>query len=398
MKHVSKESRLPQSVFFDLRGNHDRVGVPNRELDFFSWYSISADMNRVGRSCSSGNCHDSLKMESLLEGFEKKQSRSSSAKVAFGHFPMSFTASSESGRRGILIHTKFANHVWASGGALAERTSFGSGKSRTGELSLDRIRAVFSKGADYCCELVWRRLNIYVSDCVSLDRLKDIGGVRRVSGLCGTQKQITDVVQYIEERLDEVWKRFKPRDVPKNSKMRLQVRIKHRVGASIHQENEFERFLALLSNRQVMSSSSATYRPYTGGSSYGVWKRKRTRPMASDGRFNVTSAQIEEPEEAIDLVRWRGINETSPRKIFGSVRRSGMVYDCLISTYNLRFRCWQDYNVLRDKFLPSQNSRWMAAEAMRNVLAIKGELQRIARVTEDAIGDTLTGFRLDELR
>ncbi|XP_024520148.1 uncharacterized protein LOC9631553 isoform X2 [Selaginella moellendorffii] len=97
-------------------------------------------------------------MESLLEGFEKKQSRSSSAKVAFGHFPMSFTASSESGRRGILIHTKFANHVWASGGALAERTSFGSGKSRTGELSLDRIRAVFSKGADYCCELVWRRL------------------------------------------------------------------------------------------------------------------------------------------------------------------------------------------------------------------------------------------------
>ncbi|EFJ04285.1 hypothetical protein SELMODRAFT_432554 [Selaginella moellendorffii] len=183
-------------------------------------------------------------MESLLEGFEKKQSRSSSAKVAFGHFPMSFTASSESGRRGILIHTKFANHVWASGGALAERTSFGSGKSRTGELSLDRIRAVFSKGADYCCELVWRRLNIYVSDCVSLDRLKDIGGVRRVSGLCGTQKQITDVVQYIEERLDEVWKRFKPRDVPKNSKMRLQA---------IHQENEFERFLALLSDRQLQS-------------------------------------------------------------------------------------------------------------------------------------------------
>ncbi|XP_024523914.1 uncharacterized protein LOC9641249 isoform X2 [Selaginella moellendorffii] len=193
-------------------------------------------------------------MESLLEGFEKKQSRSSSAKVAFGHFPMSFTASSESGRRGILIHTKFANHVWASGGALAERTSFGSGKSRTGELSLDRIRAVFSKGADYCCELVWRRLkSVPVPDCVSLDRLKDIGGVRRVSGLCGTQtwqKQITDVVQYIEERLDEVWKRFKPRDVPKNSKMRLQL-----VQAlAIHQENEFERFLALLSDRQSLEA------------------------------------------------------------------------------------------------------------------------------------------------
>ncbi|EFJ15247.1 hypothetical protein SELMODRAFT_422925 [Selaginella moellendorffii] len=225
----------------------------------------------------------------------------------------------------------------------------------------------------------------------------DIGGVRRVSGLCGTQKQITDVVQYIEERLDEVWKRFKPRNVLKNSKMRLPVRIKHRVGASIHQENEFERFLALLSNRQVMSSSSATYRPYTGGSSYGVWKRKRTRPMASDGRFNVTSAQIEEPEEAIDLVRWRGINETSPRKIFGSVRRSGMDYnvvlgrdlDCIIL---LKFCCF----ALPD--FPHSTKPRMAAEAMRNVLAIKGELQRIARVTEDAIGDTLTGFRLDELR
>ncbi|XP_024520040.1 putative metallophosphoesterase At3g03305 [Selaginella moellendorffii] len=158
MKHVSKESRLPQSVFFDLRGNHDRFGVPNRELDFFSRYSISADMNRVdpvqaatvtvpggwkylflgfddtmaiglrGPTNLFGHPTDSMlgKMVSLLEGFEKKQAPSSSAKVAFGHFPMSFTASSESGRRpeeilarhGISaylcghLHTKFGKQLY----------------------------------------------------------------------------------------------------------------------------------------------------------------------------------------------------------------------------------------------------------------------------------------------
>lgn len=49
MDAVVSESGLERRRFFDVRGNHDVYGVPyvGSELDFFSKYSISAQLNRL---------------------------------------------------------------------------------------------------------------------------------------------------------------------------------------------------------------------------------------------------------------------------------------------------------------------------------------------------------------
>ena len=49
MHKVMEESRLPSYVFYDLRGNHDKFGVPKAgsSLDYFSKYSISSLRNRT---------------------------------------------------------------------------------------------------------------------------------------------------------------------------------------------------------------------------------------------------------------------------------------------------------------------------------------------------------------
>lgn len=49
MDAVVSESGLERRRFFDVRGNHDVYGVPyvGSELDFFSNYSISAQLNRL---------------------------------------------------------------------------------------------------------------------------------------------------------------------------------------------------------------------------------------------------------------------------------------------------------------------------------------------------------------
>ena len=45
---VVDDSGIPQKKFYDLRGNHDKYGVPlNSPLDYHSTYSISARMNRT---------------------------------------------------------------------------------------------------------------------------------------------------------------------------------------------------------------------------------------------------------------------------------------------------------------------------------------------------------------
>lgn len=55
MDFVIKESGLEKRVFFDLRGNHDKYGVPyvGSYWDFFSKYSISAQLNRTSSVQSS---------------------------------------------------------------------------------------------------------------------------------------------------------------------------------------------------------------------------------------------------------------------------------------------------------------------------------------------------------
>ena len=49
MDWVIAKSGLPENVFFDVRGNHDKFGVPKvgSQVDYFSKYSISARLNRT---------------------------------------------------------------------------------------------------------------------------------------------------------------------------------------------------------------------------------------------------------------------------------------------------------------------------------------------------------------
>lgn len=45
---VISQSKLPEYMFFDIRGNHDKFGVPEigGRFDYFSKYSITAQQNR----------------------------------------------------------------------------------------------------------------------------------------------------------------------------------------------------------------------------------------------------------------------------------------------------------------------------------------------------------------
>jgi hypothetical protein len=49
MDWVIDKSGLSENAFFDIRGNHDKFGVPKAgsQLDYFSKYSISALLNRT---------------------------------------------------------------------------------------------------------------------------------------------------------------------------------------------------------------------------------------------------------------------------------------------------------------------------------------------------------------
>lgn len=47
-QEIATESGIPLKQFFDLRGNHDKYGVPlHSPLDYYSKYSISAAFNRT---------------------------------------------------------------------------------------------------------------------------------------------------------------------------------------------------------------------------------------------------------------------------------------------------------------------------------------------------------------
>ena len=55
MDWVITKSGLLENVFFDVRGNHDKFGVPKvgSQVDYFSKYSISAHLNHC--NCSEHN-------------------------------------------------------------------------------------------------------------------------------------------------------------------------------------------------------------------------------------------------------------------------------------------------------------------------------------------------------
>ncbi|XP_043700261.1 putative metallophosphoesterase At3g03305 [Telopea speciosissima] len=130
MEKVVKRSGIEKNIFYDLRGNHDNFGVPvvGGSFDFFSKYSISGELrrNRTVNSVtiqSGGRKHlfvgfDSTMAiglrgptnlfghptEELLANIDTElsqwnsQSAEQVTKITFGHFPLSFSASTETGR------------------------------------------------------------------------------------------------------------------------------------------------------------------------------------------------------------------------------------------------------------------------------------------------------------
>ncbi|KAJ7522766.1 hypothetical protein O6H91_18G025700 [Diphasiastrum complanatum] len=158
MQIIMKESGLLANAFFDLRGNHDKFGVPytGSQLDYFSKYSISADLNRtspiqsVSVVANGGSKHlftgvdfsmdvglrgpcnlfghpsDEVLLSMDLALGQWDNSPDPVTKIVFGHFPLSFTASSRTGKRpedvfakhGISayicghLHTKFGKHLY----------------------------------------------------------------------------------------------------------------------------------------------------------------------------------------------------------------------------------------------------------------------------------------------
>ncbi|XP_078441043.1 putative metallophosphoesterase At3g03305 isoform X2 [Wolffia australiana] len=126
MDIVMKKAGISEKIVFDIRGNHDKYGVPcaGHKLDFFSVFSTSARMNRTGaiqsislegkewaymflgiddsmavglRGPSNVFGHPSDKLLQALDSelcywdaIPSKLTR----KVVFGHFPLSFTTSS----------------------------------------------------------------------------------------------------------------------------------------------------------------------------------------------------------------------------------------------------------------------------------------------------------------
>ncbi|WVZ67871.1 hypothetical protein U9M48_016890 [Paspalum notatum var. saurae] len=150
MKDVIESSKLPRRIFYDLRGNHDSFGIPasGDDSDFYQKYSINAKLGRQGRVQSitlelclhyfqntldgvlvndlqnSGRRHlfvgfDSTmeiglrgptnlfghptdkqltELDQALSQWESDFDKVPVTKVAFGHFPLSFSALTESGK------------------------------------------------------------------------------------------------------------------------------------------------------------------------------------------------------------------------------------------------------------------------------------------------------------
>ncbi|CAO2837485.1 unnamed protein product [Amaranthus hypochondriacus] len=130
MEDVIKKSGLDKSIFYDLRGNHDNYGVPSvgGTFDFFSKYSLNAQVGRNGRVNSVtlqtgirkhlfvgfdstmavglrgptnvfGHPTDQLlaDLESELSKWDFEP-KNKVIKISFGHYPISFSTASESGR------------------------------------------------------------------------------------------------------------------------------------------------------------------------------------------------------------------------------------------------------------------------------------------------------------
>lgn len=143
MKDVIESSTLPRRIFYDLRGNHDSFGVPasGGDYDFYQKYSINAKLRRQGRVQSitlenNGRKHlfvgfdstmeiglrgptnlfghptdkELIELDQSLSQWDTDFDKAPVTKVAFGHFPMSFSALTKSGKN---IKDVFLKHSLA---------------------------------------------------------------------------------------------------------------------------------------------------------------------------------------------------------------------------------------------------------------------------------------------
>ncbi|EYU39476.1 hypothetical protein ABFS82_06G201500 [Erythranthe guttata] len=130
MHEVVKRSGLNKTKFYDVRGNHDNFGVPviGGSFDFFSKYSINGQLQRT-RTVNSITIQTSKRKllfvgfdsatnsglrgptnlfghptDEMLEEIETELSQWDShssqpiTKISFGHFPLSFSAATNSGK------------------------------------------------------------------------------------------------------------------------------------------------------------------------------------------------------------------------------------------------------------------------------------------------------------
>ncbi|KAK3166207.1 hypothetical protein QOZ80_1AG0042780 [Eleusine coracana subsp. coracana] len=131
IKDIIEISQLPVRTFYDLRGNHDSFGVPlsGGSYDFYQKYSINAKLRRQGRVQSItlenggrkylfvgfdntmeiglrgptnlfGHPTDEqiIELDQAFSQWDTDFVTAAVTKIAFGHFPMSFTALTESGK------------------------------------------------------------------------------------------------------------------------------------------------------------------------------------------------------------------------------------------------------------------------------------------------------------
>ncbi|KAK9673507.1 hypothetical protein RND81_12G171700 [Saponaria officinalis] len=159
IEDVVKKSGLDKSIFYDVRGNHDNFGVPyvGGSYDFFSNYSVNAQVGRSGNVNSVtlqtdkrrhlfvgidttmavglrgptnlfGHPTDKLlaELDSELSQWDGETTEPVT-KISFGHFPLSFSAASETGKNLKDIFLKHSISAYLCGHL---HTSFGKNLKR----------------------------------------------------------------------------------------------------------------------------------------------------------------------------------------------------------------------------------------------------------------------------
>uniref|UniRef100_A0A7N0TYX7 Calcineurin-like phosphoesterase domain-containing protein n=1 Tax=Kalanchoe fedtschenkoi TaxID=63787 RepID=A0A7N0TYX7_KALFE len=164
MEDVIERSGLDKAIFYDLRGNHDNFGVPTvgGSYDFFSKYSINGQLGRTGNVNSVtlengkrrhlfvgvdstaavgvrgptnvfGHPTDQLlsELDSELSQWDS-QTDKYVTKISFGHFPLSFSAKSQSKRS---LQDIFIRHSISAYLCGHLHTKFGTNLKRHHQLS-----------------------------------------------------------------------------------------------------------------------------------------------------------------------------------------------------------------------------------------------------------------------